>query len=297
MNIRRSLIKKIVSAQFKGWSQISLEEQRARQETSIRAMHLHKDIHCQSVYAGSVEAEWIHASSANQIVILYLHGGGYVMGSVNLHREWISRLVKVTGTKCLAINYRLAPEYPFPAALEDVLIAMNWLLDQGINPNQIVIAGDSAGGGLALAALVKLRSQGQRLPSGAICISPWVDLSLSGASMQHKAAQDPILDQISLEKYAGYYAGKQARTHPLISPLYADLSGLPPLLIQVGSDEVLLDDAIRIAEKAQLDGVEVTLRIWDEMFHVFQMIPFLAETREALGQIHRFLDKQFQHRS
>ena len=156
-----------------------------------------------------------------------------------------------------------------------------------------MIAGDSAGGGLAAAALVALRDTGAPLPAAAVCISPWVDLALTGASVRQKATTDPILDADSLAMYARYYAGERETTFPLISPLYADLKGLPPLLIQVGTDEILLDDAIRLAENARQEGVEVVLETWEGMFHVFQIISFLPETRKALEHTARFLSKHF----
>ena len=190
--------------------------------------------------------------------------------------------------RSLVINYRLAPEFPYPAALQDVLTTYDWLLAQGVAPKQIIVAGDSAGGGLALAAMVALRDEGKPLPAGVVCISPWLDLTLSGASMRSKAQLDFMLDPACLETYAGYYAGDQDRSSPLISPLFADLHQLPPLLIQVGTDEVLLDDARRFAEKARQAGIDVTLEIWDEMFHVFQLVPILSETRQAVQSIAEF---------
>lgn len=289
MSLRGRIIKKLVSYYFSGWSQGSLEKQRARQEISARFVRLPKGIHCQPLEVESVQAEWIEAPNSSCGVILYLHGGAYALGSINLHREWIARLAAATKTRCLAINYRLAPEHPFPAALEDTLSTYGWLLNQGVQASKIVIAGDSAGGGLSLATLIRLRSIGEALPAGAICISPWVDLTLGGASIQQKASLDPILDAASLKKYAKYYADGKALTDPLLSPVYADLRDLPPLLIQVGTDEILLDDATRIADAAREFGIDVTLSIWDGMFHVFQMISFLPETKQALAQIAKFV--------
>jgi acetyl esterase/lipase len=191
----------------------------------------------------------------------------------------------------LAINYRLAPEHPYPAALEDSIAAYHWLLTQGVDPSQIIIAGDSSGGGLVLVTMVTLRDAGEQLPAGAVCISPWTDLSLTGASIHQKSKLDPILNPTSLDMYAKFYAGEYELTSPLISPLYADLQELPPLLIQVGADEILLDDAIRLTEKARDARVDVTLEIWDEMFHVFQLIPFLPETKKAIGSIAEFVSQ------
>jgi acetyl esterase/lipase len=239
----------------------------------------------------ALDARRIKALDAGSVVVLYLHGGAYALGSINVHREWISRLAIATKTRCLAINYRLAPEHPFPAALDDTLDAYGWLISQGFDASQIIIAGDSAGGGLALAALVSLRDAGDALPAGAICLSPWVDLTLSGDSIRKRSTLDPILHPAVLKTYARYYAGNMPLTHPLISPLYADLRGLPPLLFQVGTDEILLDDAKRIAEVAKGFEVDVTLGIWKGMFHVFHLIPFLPETKQALTQIADFVSE------
>ena len=291
MSIHNKIIKKLVSFQMSGWSEGTIEEQRARQEKTSKYAKLPADIHCQSINADGISAEWISAPDADLGVILYIHGGAYALGSINVHREFIVRLVQATKIRCLAINYRLAPEHPFPAALEDATTIYGWLLNQGVDASQIIIAGDSAGGGLALGTMVTLRDNGEQLPSGAVCISPWTDLALTGASIQSKAKVDPILDLASLQMYARYYAGENVLTSPLISPLYANLKGLPPLLIQVGTDEILLDDSTRFAEKARDAGVNVTLKIWDEMFHVFQLIPFLPETKKMVDSIAEFVSQ------
>lgn len=274
-----------------GWSKGTIEEQRTRQEKMSKYAKLPADIQCQPINVEGISAEWINAPDADLGVILYLHGGAYALGSINVHREFIARLALATKMRCLAINYRLAPEHPFPAALEDATAAYHWLLTQGVDPSQIIIAGDSAGGGLALVTMVTLRDAGEQLPAGAVCISPWTDLSLTGASIEQKSKLDPILNPTSLDMYAKYYAGEYELTSPLISPLYADLHELPPLLIQVGADEILVDDAIRLAEKARDARVDVTLEIWDEMFHIFQLIPFLPETKKAIGSIAEFVSQ------
>jgi acetyl esterase/lipase len=288
VSLQAKIVKRLLRFQFSGWSRGSIEEQRARNAKSTRWNRLPADVHCQPVSAEGVAAEWIEAPGADAGVILYLHGGAYALGSIDTHREFIARLARAVRMRGLAINYRLAPEHPFPAALEDSATAYDWLLAQGVEPSRIIIGGDSAGGGLALAALVALRDAGKPLPAGAVCISPWTDLTLSGASIQSKAHADCVLDADSLEMYAKLYAGERDRTTPLISPLLADLSGLPPLLIQVGTDEILLDDARRCADKARQAGVDVALQIWDEMFHVFQIVPFLPETKTAVGHLAEF---------
>jgi monoterpene epsilon-lactone hydrolase len=291
VSLQARIVKRLVRLQFSGWSEGSIEEQRASQGKTARYARLPEDVGCQHVSATGVSAEWIEAPNAGLGVLLYLHGGAYALGSIDTHREFVARLARATKTRGLAIDYRLAPEHPFPAALEDATAAYRWLVAQGYAPSRIIIAGDSAGGGLALATLVALRDAGKPLPAGAVCISPWTDLALTGASIRSKAQVDPILDPESSERYARYYAGELELTSPLISPLYADLKGLPPLLIQVGTDEILLDDATRCAENAREAGVDVTLEIWDEMFHVFQMARLLPETKKAVAHIAEFVSR------
>jgi acetyl esterase/lipase len=291
MSLQAKVVKRLLPLQFSGWSEGPIEEQRARYEGNAKRIRLPANVRCQPVSANGVAAEWIEAPGADRGVMLYLHGGAYALGSIDTHREIVARLARATKLRGLAIDYRLAPEHPFPAALEDATAAYGWLLDNGYTPSRVVIAGDSAGGGLALATLVALRDAGQPLPAGAVCISPWTDLALTGASIQGKAAVDPILDPESSERYARSYAGEHERTSPLVSPLYAELTGLPPLLIQVGTDEILLDDARRCAEKAREAGVDVTLEIWKEMFHVFQMVRFLPEAKEAVRHIAEFVSQ------
>jgi acetyl esterase/lipase len=291
VSLQAKVVKRLVRLQFSGWSEGSIEEQRARHERSTRWNRLPADVHCKPVFADGVAAEWIEAPGADLGVILYLHGGAYALGSIDTYREFVARMARATSMVGLAINYRLAPEDPFPAALEDANTAYGWLLAQGVDPSRIIIAGDSAGGGLALAALVVLRDTGTPLPAGAVCLSPWTDLTLSGASIQSNAHVDCVLDADSLEVYAKLYAGERDLASPLISPLFADLSDLPPLLIQVGTDEILLDDAMRCAAGARQMGVDVTLEIWDEMFHVFQLVPFLPETKKAAGHITEFVSQ------
>jgi epsilon-lactone hydrolase len=264
---------------------------RAGFEQMAEAFPLPADVVCEPVDADGVPCEWIQAPGADpKRVILYLHGGGYVIGSIRTHREMISRLSRAAGVRCLAVDYRLAPEHPFPAAVEDATTAYRWLVKQGISPKKIVVAGDSAGGGLTIATLVNLRDQRDELPAAAVPISPWVDLEGIGESMTARAALDPMVQKPGLLQLAGHYlAGKSPRT-PLAAPLYADLTGLPPLLIQVGTAETLYDDATRIAERAKKAGVEVTLEPWEDMIHVFQVFaPMLPEGQKAIERIGAFV--------
>jgi monoterpene epsilon-lactone hydrolase len=295
MSLQARIAKVLFRLQLSGWSQGTIEEQRAKNARFTESFRLPGDVRCQQISADDVAAEWIEAPGAESGVILYLHGGCYALGSVDTHREFVARLARATRMRALGIDYRLAPEHPFPAALEDATAAYGWLLAQGIDPSRVIFAGDSAGGGLALATLVALRDAGRPLPAGAVCLSPWTDLALTGASIQTKAQVDLVLGREGIEKYTRYYAGEHHQvTHPLISPLYADLKGLPPLLVLVGTEEILLDDATRCAENAREAGVDVTLEIWDEMFHNFPLAPFLPEAKRAVGQMAEFVSRVVQ---
>lgn len=289
MSLPTRLLKTLLWLQFSGSRDRSIDSQRARQDKLTGFARLPADIRCESVNLGSLSAEWVTGAEAVQGAVLYLHGGGYVMGSVNTHRELVSRIARAASIKVLALNYRLAPEHPYPAALEDTISAYHWLLDQGYDPAQVLFAGDSAGGGLAFAAMVALRDAGEILPAGAIGISPWTDLTLSGESIQSKADVECILKEEHLGRWAKWYAGDHDAKLPLISPRYADLSGLPPLLIQVGGDEILLDDALNLAKAAERAGVDVQLEVWEEMFHVFHMFSFLPQAKKAVKSMVNFV--------
>ncbi len=244
------------------------------------------------VSAGGVEAEWITAPGAStDRVLLYLHGGGYLLGSVRSHWDLIARLSAASGCRALGLDYRLSPEHPFPAPVEDATAAYRWLLEQGIRPQRIAVAGDSAGGGLTAATLVALRDAGTELPAAGVMLSPWVDLEGEGESMRTREELDPMVKRPLIMAMAEtYLAGADPRA-PLAAPLHAKLEGLPPLLIQVGDHETLLDDATRFAAKARAAGVDVTLEPWDEMFHVFQLFNDLPEAAQAVQVIGTFLRK------
>lgn len=288
-SFQAKFIKAMLHLQPYGWANGPIHEQRLKQEKSARFFRIPKEINHQPINIQGISAEWIYSPNAINGVILYLHGGAYALGSINVHREWLSRLAMATRLKVLAINYRLAPENPFPAALEDAVAAYRWLLQQGFAASDIAVAGDSAGGGLALSTLVSLRDAGDALPACLVCISPWTDLTLSGDSIHQNAAVDPILNVNILENYAKHYASAYKTDHPLISPLFADLKGLPPLLIHAGTSEILLDDAKRLFSSAQRAGVDAHLEIWEGLFHVFQIVAFIPETTLSLSHISKFL--------
>jgi epsilon-lactone hydrolase len=242
------------------------------------------DILVEKVSANGVPAEWTGAQGADTSrAVLYLHGGGYVIGSLDSHRHVTSEIARDLGARTLALHYRLSPEHPFPAPVEDTVAGYRYLLAQGIAPQHIALAGDSAGGGLVVAALVAIRDAGLAQPSCGWCISPWVDLEGIGGSMTGKAADDPIVQKEGLlEMSAHYLKGAHPRS-PLAAPIYADLRGIAPLYIQVGAAETLLDDAIRLAGVAGAADVPVTLEVWPEMVHVWHLFhPRVAAGRRAM---------------
>jgi acetyl esterase/lipase len=244
------------------------------------------DITLTPVNAGGALAEWSAAPGVDPTrAILYLHGGGYVIGSIASHRHMVTELGRAAGTRVLALDYRLAPEAPFPAAVDDALAAYRFLLKEGFAPASIAVAGDSAGGGLTLATLLAVRDAGLPQPACGFCISPWTDLAITGGTMTSKAADDPMVQEPGVRAMAAAYLGQADPRSPLASPLYADLKGLAPILIHVGSAETLLDDSIRFAGAAGAAEVPVRLEVWPEMLHVWHFFhPMLADGRRAIAE-------------
>ncbi len=240
---------------------------------------------------GGVPGEWHEAQlGSKETTILYLHGGGYVVGSPTSHRGLAAMLANLAQARVFVLDYRLAPEAPFPAALDDAVSAYKALLDDGQDPKKIVIAGDSAGGGLTISLMLALKEQSIPLPATGICLSPWVDLSFSGDSMQTNTKADAILCKESLTWLADQYLGDVAADDRRVSPLFAELNGLPPLLIQVGSDEVLLDDAVRLNKFAKKAGVDTTLEVWHGQVHVWQLMSrLIPEAHQAIHSIGTFI--------
>lgn len=240
-------------------------------------------------------AEWVVPSGADpSFRLVYLHGGGYVAGSPRTHRGLVTRIAKATGCVALVPDYRLAPEHRFPAALDDARLALAHAFDHGPDgaspASRVVLAGDSAGGGLALSTLIASRDAGERLPARAATLSAWTDLAATGASIETRAAADPMLPAVLLAGWCRHYLDAIDPAHPLASPLYADLRDLPPLLLQVGDAEVLLDDSVRLAERARAAGVDATLEVFPSLFHVFQAFAgALPEGRAAIAAIATFL--------
>jgi epsilon-lactone hydrolase len=245
------------------------------------------------VLLGGVSAiELTVAGHAADPTVLYFHGGGYVAGSARTGTHLAAELARRTGGRALSVDYRLAPEHPYPAAVQDGLAAYAGLLDSGVSSSQVLVAGDSAGGGLAVATLLAARDQGLPQPAAVAVFSPWADISRSGASMRTKAGADPLFSYDAMGWYADRYVPAGDRSAPLASPVFATLAGLPPLLIQAGSHEVLLDDAVRLAANAGRDDVDVTLRVAPEGTHVFQLhFGALDEADEAIDDIARFFQQ------
>ena len=271
---------------------MTISELRKRSEKMVKLVEkIPSRVKVDTVQIDELYAEWIVPPGADeQQVILHFHGGGYVSGSVAIHKLFCIELANATGVRILLPEYRLAPENPFPVALDDALAAYHWLLGQGFDAKNIIVSGDSAGGGLALVTTLALRDAGEDTPAAVFCISPWTDLKLTGDSYREKSKTDPILNTKDLKDWALCYAGENNLSNPLVSPAYADFHDFPPILIQVGSEEILLDDAATVAEKAKAAGVDVTLRIWPGMWHVWHATgTWLPEAREALAEIGQFV--------
>lgn len=268
-----------------------LEDLRTEMDRMADIFPLPEGTEMEDVDAGGVPGRWISMPGvAADKVVLYLHGGGYVMGSIDSHRTMMAMISAASGARVLGINYRLAPEHPLPAAVDDATAAYRWLLGQGVASGNLAIAGDSAGGGLTLAALLALRDAGEPLPAAAVCISPWTDMTGSGDSIRTKAEEDPMVSPASLSTHAKNYLGGADPKTPLASPLFADLKGLPPLLVQVGTAEVLLDDSRRLAERARAAGVDVTLEEGEDMIHVWHWFaPMAPEGGEAIDRMGAYL--------
>jgi acetyl esterase/lipase len=233
------------------------------------------------------------ARSRNERHVLYLHGGGYVTGSPAEYRDFLWRIADAASGWVTCIDYRLAPEHPFPAALDDAVKTFSWLLAQGVAPRRTVIMGDSSGGGLALATLLRLRNEALPLPGAAVALSPWTDLALSGDSMRSNAYADPVMKVERAQAVARHYLAGADPRQPYASPLYGNLAGLPPILIQVGSDEILRDDSVRMAESLQASGSAVELEVWPRMPHSWQLYArILPEGRRAIARIGAFVDRQ-----
>ncbi len=272
-------------------SGLSFEERRSIFEEQASQLPVAENVSCEPLSVAGIPAEWIvPAEAPERSVLLYLHGGGYCIGSINTHRGMVSHIATAAETKALLIDYRLAPENPFPAAVEDSTAAYKWLLSQGVDSGDIIIAGDSAGGGLTVSTLVSLKEKGIPLPAAAVLISPWVDLAITGNSVISKADIDPMVTKEFLIEMAEAYTDDTDHRAPLASPLYAELKGLPPMLIHVGTSEILYDDATRLVDHARKAGVAVTVNTAEGMCHVWHYFTImLPEALEAIKEIAVFM--------
>ena len=270
---------------------IGVEQYRVILEKSASMFKIDETITYEQVNVDSVQGAWLTPKDfTDGKVVLYLHGGGFIAGSINSHRDLVTRIAKASDARVFIINYRLAPEHKFPAGLNDAFNSYKWLLNNRIAPQDIVVAGDSAGGGLALSLILLIKEKGLAMPGSAVFLSPWVDLECRGKSHLKNKERDPMLTHDMLFSTAMFYADNQDISNPLLSPINGDLSGLCPMLIQAGSHEVLEDDAVMLAEKAQQSGLDVKLEIWEGMFHVWHYFArYLSQGQEAIERIGSFI--------
>jgi monoterpene epsilon-lactone hydrolase len=271
---------------------LPIEVRRRRYDAAARrSIRVPRGVCLQTVAANGVPSDWLEPDNAVPgRAILYLHGGAYVICSPTTHRGLAGNIAQASQARLLLIDYRLAPEHPFPAALDDTIAAYHWLLGKGYSPEQIAIGGDSAGGGLTIATALFLRDNHEKMPSALFLLSPWTDLTFSGESIRTRAERDPLLQLNDDGWLVKTYANGYPLTHPYISPLFADLHGLPPTFIQVGTEEILYDDSIRLEQKARLAGMDISLETWPGMWHVFQAFaPYVPESQQAIDKIGEFI--------
>ena len=268
-----------------------VQAMRKKWHSAAKILWTARKVKIEQARVSGLNSEWLTSKGApDDKLLLYLHGGAYVMGNCATHRQLVSYLAKYSGVKALLPEYRLAPEHPFPAAIEDAVGLYRSLLAKGYSAQNIVIAGDSAGGGLTMATLLSLRESGDPLPAAACLLSPWLDLAATGESMTTRAKKDPWFQPEDMPIVAAYYCNDDELKNPLVSPVYANLSGLPPLYIQVGEDEILLSDSTRAAEKVKSAGGDVEIEIWPGMWHVFQaFLHQVPESKKAAKKIGKFV--------
>ncbi|MDD2402136.1 MAG: alpha/beta hydrolase [Clostridia bacterium] len=281
-NLKREVIDKTTSIE---------EQRRDCDKAAARLAKMPEGIKFIEADYKPIHAEWVVPARADEDkIILYFHGGGFVMGNAKSHRGIVSGFVKHLGIRALVFDYSLAPENPAPAAVNDAAAIYCWLLQQSYKPENIVFAGDSAGGGIELGTLLKLKDDGIPLPVACVAFSPCVDMTMSGESHKTRAKADPCTPEGMTETYLDYYVGEGNPKHPYVSPIFGNLAGLPPIMIQVGNDETLRDDSIMFAEKAKEAGVKVDIKVWKGMFHCFPLLaPMFREATEALNEVCIFI--------
>jgi len=292
-SFRSRIIQRIMhDAKDAFFADLPVEVRRRRIDAAARrAIRVPRSVCLQTIAADGVPSDWLEPGNAVPgRAILYLHGGAYVICSPTTHRGLAGNIAHASRARLLLIDYRLAPEHPFPAALDDALAAYHWLLGKGYLPEHIAIGGDSAGGGLTLATALSLRDNNGKIPAALFLLSPWTDLTFSGESIHTRANRDPLLQLNDDGWLIEAFANGHPLTHPYISPLFADLHGLPPTLIQVGTEEILYDDSARLEQKARLAGVDISLETWPGMWHVFQAFaPYVPESQQAIDKIGEFI--------
>ncbi len=268
----------------------TIDQLRKETENAGSLIPLPKNTKYKSVVAGNVNAEWITCGEVNENrIFMFMHGGGYYRGSIAASRATVARISAEAKVKCLSINYRLAPEHPFPAAIDDTYFTYEWLINEGISPEHIIVSGQSAGGGLCLSLLLKIKDNNFYQPKGAIALSPWTDLSQTGKTMVTNEKFDPVISKQYLDRFAKLYFPNSYNMSYLASPIIGELSGLPDMLIQVGSAETMLDDSKRFFEKAKKANVNAKLEIWEDMFHGWHSnAHILKDAEDAIISIGKF---------
>ena len=276
------------------WKLPPINHLRSILETSTMMSTLPWGVSFEKVEFDLFDAEWIHPQNViKKRVLLYLHGGGFVIGSPHTHRALAGKIAKGIFADCLLIDYRKAPENPYPAALDDAYYAYMHLLDKGYRPENIVIVGDSAGGGLAISLQYELKDYQIPLPKCIVLLSPYLDLTGTGKSLEHNAKNDRFLDVFEMRKWAIMYAGDHDMTDPMISPLFGDLTGLPPILIQASRSEVLYDDSIRFVKEAKKIGLDITFQQWHGLIHWWHMFGTMPEAKDAIQKIIDFVNEKY----
>jgi monoterpene epsilon-lactone hydrolase len=276
----------------------NLEVVRIEQDKALSRIRPPKNVQFETIAFENFTAEWTKKTNDTSFkysdkVILYLHGGGYAVGSAASHRGLVGKIVADSSIKALSVNYRLAPEFPFPAGLDDSLIVYKWLIENGYKPKDIIIMGDSAGGGLALSTLLKIKSENLEQPLAAVVISPWTDLTLSGDTIVTHQEKEPLLLADQASKWAKWYYSSLDPKDPFISPLFGNYEGIAPILVHVGTDEILLSDSLRLISSAKKFGADIQVEIWEGMMHVFHFgWPYMPEARQAIIKITSFLESK-----
>ena len=296
-SIRAKIFRSISSAYVKrvDIENVDINEMRRRLNRLGRMLVTAFGVRVESDRINGLYAEWLTPkNNMDGKLLLYLHGGAYVVGGCDMHRQMVSHIARAGRIRTLIPEYRLAPEHKFPAAIEDAVAVYKSLLDMGINAKDIVFGGDSAGGGLVVATLLSLRDAGEPLPAAAVLLSPFLDVTGSGKSMQSRADQDPWFDPEHLSLVADHYCEEHQQRFPLVSPVFADVEGLCPMFIQVGDDEILLSDSERIADECVAAGIDVKIEVWPEMWHVFQMfVRKMPEATAAVAKMGQYIQSRF----